>query len=338
MSDRNWIAYIPYYGDNIVSDFNMKESDHIKLWNIKENKDINHLHYHYSELLVAYSIWTHQIKHDYICLWDHRRYLTPIGFDKLDNNCIQVYYHAYTELTPFEYMIHEGINEYIIWQFIKYMIEYHNVDHDKIIDLIFYKQWLGKLWFHSCFNCNWKVFNNLCNFIFGFLNYIMPNGNFTSKEDCDIFINDMSYSESYIRSISKENEIIEGGRIEGKDRPFANLYELLLPLYCDLIGYETFSEYDNKIIGIELNTFNKDTIIQELKKWVSKNVWSGCRRFVIKTNNKELETVVKNNWYSIYHAPLEFYEEFPENTIQIKINEYINTDTPISSDYKIITF
>ena len=29
--NNNWVAFVPYYGDNIVEDFNLKESEHIKL-------------------------------------------------------------------------------------------------------------------------------------------------------------------------------------------------------------------------------------------------------------------------------------------------------------------
>ena len=335
MNNKNWKAYIPYYGDNIANDFNLKESEHIRLYNIKNDYGINKLHYHYSELVTAYYIWKNQIKSDYICLWDHRRYLTPINFDKLDNNMIQVYYNAYTELTPFDYMIKEGVNEYIIYQFIKYMIEIKGVDHDVIIDKIYNKPWYDKLWFHSCFNCNWEVFNNICEFIFGFLSYIIPNGLYEDQKSCDEFIKDLQRSIVMLKLKCKEGEIIDFGRIESGDRDFANTFEMLLPLYCDLIWNGSFSEYDYKKIGCEINNFNKDTIKYEVKKWVNKNVWTGARTFIIKTNNNELKNIINNDWYFIHHTPIEFVEDFDDNTIILQLNEYIDAESPLDNSINI---
>ena len=58
--EKIWKAYISYYGDNIINDFNLKETDNIKLWNIKEDIGINKLNCHYANLVCAYYIWKNQ--------------------------------------------------------------------------------------------------------------------------------------------------------------------------------------------------------------------------------------------------------------------------------------
>ena len=60
-----------------------------------------------------YYVWKNNLYSDYVCIWDHRRFFTPINFDRLDNNEIQAYFHVYTEMATYEYMIHEGINRFI---------------------------------------------------------------------------------------------------------------------------------------------------------------------------------------------------------------------------------
>lgn len=325
--EKIWKAYISYYGDNIINDFNLKETDNIKLWNIKEDIGINKLNCHYANLVCAYYIWKNQFKSEYVCIWDHRRYLTPINFEKLHRNMIQCYYFVDIKETPFEFMIKEGVNEYIIWQFIKYMVECKNCDYDFIFNRLFNKEW-GKLWYHTCFNCNWEVFNDVCEFMFGFVDYIMPNGTYDSFEEVTRFIDDMGISEASIRS-KTNGQIINGGRIESKDRSIGAFYELILPLYCKFVGIEAFTECNDKKIGIEINEFDKDTILDDLKRWVSKNIFSGCRSFYIKTNNEELKNIVNNDWYYIYHAPIIFVNEFEENTIKLNIDEYIDVESPL---------
>lgn len=343
---KDWKAYVTYYSDDHISEYNLKETENIKLINVSKDlpkENINHINRHYSELVQFYYIWKNQIKSDYVCMWDHRRYLTPIGFDKLDDNYIQTYFHApYTDKTPFEFMIYEGVNEYIIYQFIKYMIEKRGIDHDKIIDLIYNHPWGEKIWFTSCFNCNWKVFNDICEFTFDFVDYIIPNGKHTDYKSIEQFIKDMSRSMRIVRLKTKEGEISEPGRIEFEDRAIGTMFEVLYPLFCELMGYKSFSNYDDKYLAVELYKYNKNTIYNKVVKWVHKNVYTGCRKFIVITSEdkkEELTNILIGDffkWYKIFHAPLEIYTKsefdnyYSDKTgLMIKLNEYIDNASPI---------
>lgn len=342
---KDYKAYVPYIdiSTDIVSEFNLKETENIKLYNISEDKGINSLHYHYAELVAAYYVWKNQLKSDYVCLWNHRRFLTPIKFDELDKDKVQVYYHVYTELTPYEYMIKDGINEYLIYQFIKYMIEKKNIDRSVLIDKIFNKIWGNNLWFHVCFNCNWKVFNDICEFVFGFLEYVIPNGKYEHKESCDLFLKELQTSFCASEKMYKDDQLFtNNGRIKSGDRSFGAIYEMFLPLYCDLIWNGTFSEFDSMKIGVHIEEYNKQTIKDELRRWISKNIFSGCRDFYIKTTEKnyeDLKDFIYSDWYYIYHRQVTVCTKFSNDTIELKLNEYVDVEDPTkNSNYEIKRF
>lgn len=335
---KNWKAYISYCSEEQKNEYNLKDNEHIQCINVFEDMNdpnINYLNHFYSELVMCYYVWKNQLYSDYVCIWDHRRFITPINFDKLDNNCIQAYYHIHTDVTPFEYMIRDGINEYIIWQFVKYMIEEKHIDHDFVINTIFNEPWNDGLWLHSCFNCNWYVFNDMCDFMFNFTNYMIPNGDYTNWNSLEQFNKDMKLSIDILKPKYKDGEIIDFGRIQGEDRIIGNVYELIFPLYCKFMGYESFSEVEDKHIAIELYNYNKDTIKNDIRKLIGKNIFTGCRDFAIITNEDkydELKELTDNHWYELSNANvaviLDKDTELLSNYIILNDSIYIDSDSP----------
>ena len=82
--NKNWKAYVTYCNDNQKNEFNIKETEHIKLINIFEDlplPNINHINHHYSQIISMYYVWKNNLYSDYVCIWDHRRFFTPINFD-----------------------------------------------------------------------------------------------------------------------------------------------------------------------------------------------------------------------------------------------------------------
>lgn len=337
--EKDWKAYVIYCSEEQKKEYNLKESDHLQLINIYEGlplKNINHINHHYSQIISMYYVWKNQLKSDYVCIWDHRRFFTPIDFERLDNDEIQAYFHVHTDMTPFEYMIHEGINEYIIYQFIKFMIEKYNIDHDKIIDLIYNKPWEDRLWLITGFNCNWKVFNSICDFTFNFVNYLIPNGDYESYDSIEQWVQDMKLSMSILRNKSKDGEIISWGRIESEDRDIGNITECIYPLFCELMGYKSFSKFGNTCIIINVPDYDKNTILNNISLCVHKNIFTGCRNFKIlvstEEQKKELENLIEPIWYSIFHGKIQVIteNELPEyEYIKIELNQYIDVNEPI---------
>ena len=339
LKEKNCQIYMTYSSDEQIIKYNLKENCNLHLFNIYNDlnlPNINKLNCHYSQLIIAYYIWKNQIKSDYVCIWDHRRSIVPIDFDELDKGKIQAYGDFYTNCTPYEYMIKDGINEYIIWQFIKYMIEVKHIDHDIIIDKMFNKPWENKVWVYSIFNCNWELFNNLCKFMFDFIDYIIPNGKHNNYEDVSKFVCDMQRTFNVVEDNYKDNFLIGNfGRVKSGDRVIGNIYELIFPIYLDFCGNGYFISENNKKIGTELICINKsdNEILNIIDKWIAKNTFTGCKQFYIKTDNinrlnnilDREPNIIPNRW-TLCSGTIYVCNEIPNDALIIKTNEYIDNN------------
>lgn len=334
--NKNVHLYIGYMNDEQKNKFNLKDNNTVHLINLSnhiEGEDINDINCHYSELCVTYYVWRHQLKSDYVSIGQHRRYITPINFERLDNNEIQVFpiLSHVSEFTPVQYMLKDGFNDYIINSFIKYLLRRNLASKEKIYDIIYNKKF--EVSYFNVFACNWKVFNELCEFIFGFIQYIMFNGSYDSLDDMNEFNNDIRKSLNNERFIINENELFNDfnwGRVNTSDRNIAAIFELLIPLYGK-ICYNVFNENSEKKLGLELLNFNNDTVWNDIFNWISKNTFTGTLNFYIKTSPKNIEqltNIINENWYGLSSGKVIVVNEFPENTIILNINEYIDTETP----------
>ena len=329
--------YIGYMSDEQKNKFNLKDNEHVHLLNLSnhiEGEDINDINCHYSELCVAYYVWKHQLKSDYISIGQHRRYITPINFERLDNNEIQVFptLAHISEFTPYQHMLKDGLNNYIIINFIKYLLQNNLASKERIYNVIYNQNF--EVSYFNVFACNWKVFNELCEFIFGFMQYIMFNGTYDSLNDINEWNNDIRLSFNEERFLINENQLISSydwGRVVTNDRNIAAIFELLIPLYGK-ICYDVFYDDGHKQIGTEIYEYNKETIWNDIFNWVSKNTFTGTLKYYIKTNKENIESlqnILNENWYGLTSGIIKVVEEFPENTFVIKQNEYIDIDNPL---------
>lgn len=334
LKEKNCQVYVTYYDNSQIKKYNLKEYDNMHLFDVnKQSKlfNINNVNCHYSELVLAYYIWKNNIKSDYVCIWGHRRSIVPINFDELDKEKIQAYDAFYTPFTPFEYMIRDGINEYIIWSFIKYMIEIKHIDHDLIIDKMFNHPWEDKVWVYSIFNCNWKVLNNVCGFIFDFVNYMIPNGKYNDYNIISAFIKDMQTSFNVVEDKYKNDFLFtDFGRVKSGDRVIGNIFELILPIYLDLCGNGYYKAKNNKKIGTEI-IIDKQTdkeIYNIVDTWIAKNTFTGCRQFYIKTNNiNKLCNIIDNRRWNLCSGTINVVNDFKDkNIFIINNNEYIDNE------------
>jgi hypothetical protein len=178
--------------------------------------------------------------------------------------------------------------------------------------------------------------------MFGFVDYMIPNGKHNDYNSVQTFIEDMKRSIMYIRSLCKDDKIIDYGRIESEDRDIGNIYEMLLPLYVDLVWNGHFSEFENLKIGVEINEYDENNIIDRIGKWIHKNTWTGCRAFYVKVKNDDLGNKLKNmletiDLYYISHSGIRVVYEFNEDDIIIiNLNEYIDVESPINTEDKNI--
>ena len=62
--NKNWKAYVTYCNDSQKNEFNIKETEHIKLINIFEDlplPNINHINHHYSQIISMYYVWKNNL-------------------------------------------------------------------------------------------------------------------------------------------------------------------------------------------------------------------------------------------------------------------------------------
>lgn len=335
--DKDIQLYIGYINNEQKDKFNLKDNQNVHLINLSnhiEGEDINHINCHYSELCVAYYVWKHQLKADYISIGQHRRYINPINFERLDNDEIQVFpILAHTDnLPPYKYLFKDGFNSYIILTFIKYLLKNKIATKDKIYNVI-YKQNFDISYF-NVFACNWKVFNEICNFIFNFTQELLFNGNFDSLEDINQWNDDIRLSYQESEFIINKSDLLgnfNDGRVVTYDRNIAAIFELLIPLFGKIYS-NTFFEINNKKLGVEINDFDINTIYDKVLKWTSKNTFTGTLEYYIKTKKENIE-ILKNildpHWYGLSSGYVNIVMDFPENTIQLKLNEYIDCNNPL---------
>lgn len=328
--------YIGYMNDEQKNKFNLKDNDNVHLINLSnhiEGEDINDINCHYSELCVAYYVWKHQLRSDYVSIGQHRRYITPINFERLDNNEIQVFPTlAHTDnKSPYECLLKDGFNNYIILNFIKYLLRYNLADRNRIYDVIYNPNF--EISYFNVFACNWKVFNDMCSFVFGFMQELLFDGKFNSLEDINRWNEDIKLAYNNERFLINENQLLndyDWGRVNTPDRNIAAIFELLIPLYGK-ICYDVFFECDDKKLGLTLLDYNEETVYNEIFNWVSKNTFNGTLSFYIKTkteNCAKLNDILSSNWYGLSSGNVIVCNEFPEGIIELKLNEYIDTETP----------
>ena len=297
-NNKNIHLYIGYMNDEQKNKFNLKDNNNVHLINLSnhiEGEDINNINCHYSELCVSYYVWKHQLKADYISIGQHRRYVTPINFERLDNDEIQVFptLANIDERPPYEYLLRDGFNSYVILNFIKYLLRHNLADRNKIYDVIYNKKF--SISYFNVFACNWKVFNEICSFIFDFMQELLFDGKFNSLDDINRWNKDIKLAYDAERFLINKDQLqndYNWGRVNTPDRNIAAIFELLLPLFGK-ICYDVFTENNEKKLGLTLLDFDKDNVYNKILIWVSKNTFSGTLKFYIKTKEENIETLQK---------------------------------------------
>ena len=99
----NYTNWKSYYKNTHINDYNLKESEHVKLFNTNDltykEDNINHMNPYLGEMPMLYYIWKNQIKSDYIIISQYRRDFYNINFDELQKNKVQVLMKGYNKLS-----------------------------------------------------------------------------------------------------------------------------------------------------------------------------------------------------------------------------------------------
>jgi len=161
-----------YYSDdyNIVSYNNSKKYKGIS---------INDLNRFYGELCTMYYVWKNNLKSDIVGFDQYRRQWKEINFKEINKGKIQVYtyWNMPPNVTTNNTFKSLGCFLYHIAMYTRY---YYPEYKDKLDYLLFkYNEIKNHI---NIFICKWEIFDKLCTYLFGLLEYMFPNNGWKNSE------------------------------------------------------------------------------------------------------------------------------------------------------------
>ena len=322
--NKNFINWISYHNQNLINEYNLKETENIKLFNTSNTNllsdNINHLHEYLNEFCLMYYIWKNNLKSDYISISHYRRNFIDINFNELDKNKLQVYLLWTNDCgTAIDYCFDEHLDPIGFYR--QKMIEYldiQNIYDKNIVNKIKYSTPIQRM---ACgvFACKWEVFIQISSFIFGYFDYIFPND---SWKNIDTLQDEINHQYELYLKDHKKNETWE--MFESK-RYFAWMIEHIFSHIIPII-YELFSIHNS----INYNILSYSSNIEDITKFYFKNVNINTDKIYIITNINSYKDICKafeNDYIFPKIKILSENENIPsENILKLNIKSYIDLD------------
>ena len=342
MTNFIWTSY---HDKDIPSKYNLKEDEYIKLFCTTDNvsnENINHLNEYLGELCTMYYIWKNNVKSDYIGFQHYRTLLRNIH----TNKDILVENGWPFKINELFYM--GGIQSHIIYSSVEYLSNKLNISTTEIIN----KYLLNDIFVFSCnmFVCKWEIFTDLCETIFGFLDYLFPNNMW--KDPNNLY----TYIENNVKlfdDTKKEDDKhwYWATYFPYNKRYIIYFYEYFIPLYINIKYNQSYDGHSYLTDNIDNNNtmykhkaiicdFNNDNIsLEHFQKWYELNNCTGVfKYFILNYKNSEVYNKYLENdglFYGKYKY-VEFInsiddklnddrEIYDYETYKLDINQYINT-------------
>lgn len=323
-----------YHNENIPKEYDLHNTKHIQLFNdddftLKE-ENINYLHDYLGEITTYYYVWKNQIKSDYVGFCQYRRHYQYINYEDLKNNGIVSYWNCvFNDNTLYD--LNKGvINDFIFFDFINYMYYKYNID---VNDNIFINV-SQKVAYHSMNIYRWDIFNEVCDFIFGFLDYLTLN---TWKNEKSLIHLTQYY---HLKDIDYKKENIFNTDWYWQ-RAWSVTIEILLGIFVNLKYNINFTSniYDKYYLVLDICKINNvPEFIKKFDKWYKINIKTGITTFCV---NENVINILKDN--VDLHKYINVTTNIPNNLteIKLKINEKILCEDSLEfhkGNYKIESF
>lgn len=241
---NNITIWCTYHDPQQLIDYNLCNTDLLKLYYVNDislkEYNINHLNKYLSELCTYYYVWANQIKSNYVGFCHYRRHFQTINYEYIDDNHIQCYEDGYA--LSLKEAINNSIGDthwfpfnttYIVNELFKYINHKYNVNLYSIQDNV-----IMRMSYRMSYIFTWETFNDVCDFIFGFFDFMNNELNINWK------------SEDGIKEIIKKIILSDDPMYL---RGLSSLCEYFIAIYIGL-AYEikSFRNY-NKIIVYSIN-------------------------------------------------------------------------------------
>ena len=311
-----------YHMPEQITEYNIKETDIIKLFysdnkSLKE-ENINDLNRYLSEIVTYYYVWKNQKYSKYVGFCHYRRHFNCIDFDFINDNNVQAYFSwkdnflQYKNL--FAYPNYYNCKQDVIFNhFIDYIKTNYGIDTDKLI----HENNLINICSNISYIFTWNVFNDVCEFLFGFLDYLgnILNVNWKTMEGISK-INDYLY----------KDEITNDFKL---DRQVSITLEYIISAYI-CIKYNVISHRDKNDNIQQTYIFYKDINPKLFSEISKKN--AKCSPLTIYLLNNEYENLDIYKYLNTYSMT---YKDLPnilkdirntDNIFFLKPNEFIDCD------------
>ena len=329
----DFINWKSYFKNEQISEYNLKNTNNIKLYNTSDitmpgEYQINNMHTYLGELVMMYYIWKHNLKSKYICISQYRKDFYNIHFNKLNENKIQLW--SYWKTDPF-IPINELFNDhdhidpdnYLKNKFIQYLDKQTVYGLEKINKIKNFNQ-ISKM---SClvFVMKWEIFCELCEFIFGYLDYIFPNDGWKNSEVILNFRNEKHKIWDNLPEEQKRKDWI----MFDNDRYIVYIIEKIL-MVCLTSLYDCYQDYYGTIY-IDKNLISYGCDKHQIAQFYFKNKKLNTEYIYIKVPNNKFNEL--NKFFTTYEyvwPNIKIIDETSllnfNNLIQLNINEYIDLD------------
>ena len=325
--NNNYIIWCTYHNINIPKEYNLYESEHFKLFynddlNTKED-NINYLHDYLCELSTYYYVWKNNLKSDIVgfCHYskqfkyiDYER-LEKFGYDSIGVACYKsndMVINVLKQNTKFLYL---NAISYFKYKYNINLFQYSQ-EHEYMLST-----------YHNVYLFKWDVFCDVCDFIFGFLNYIFPNELWKIKSNLDFIVKLNNLNENEIFSQTPA----------WFTRHISIFYEWLIGLYLGIKyvnnTYEQFftDAYYEHLYKYAILCEDYIDTVEDAKTWIKQNVKTGVTHYAIKSHNpQKIKDVIYFPWagslLNVYHHYLDIYEtdeEYNEHKITMNNDGFI---------------
>ena len=323
---NQYTLWCTYHNESIPKEYNLYKTNNYKLFNdnnLALKKDnINYLHDYIAELVTYYYIWKNNLKSDIIGFEVYSKHFSNIDYNMLNTYGFFPFSGGYFLNAWDEVKDHMERYNHLHFIFIQYMKYKYDID---LLDF-YNKRKNALMFFHNMYFFTWDTFCDICDFIFGFLNYIFPNDTW-KKEDNIILLSNLRHNPI--------NEFVLNENKYNWKRHLAVFYEFAIGLYLGLKCKDIDDSYTPitcPIHGCQYRYFimcpNKINDYNKLKKWFSLNIKSGIQSFVILSDLKRDDLNFINNYVYNFNVCNNI------NEFNRKIKEFIKKDCFIMFELK----
>lgn len=219
--------------------------------------NINYLNWCLGELPMMYYIWKNNIKSDIIDISQYRRQFINIDYNKIYDNQIEVYDYS---ISADDHIINTSfLTPEIIIKYKQYIKDKYNIKNNNIYSCKY------PSFCKIMFICKWEIFCDMCDFIFGFLDYLFPNEQWKDYNNIISFIRNCNYKS--LENMEHYNLYYYWYQQEPRTLPI--IFELLIPHYLFIKQYKIYQTKRNLSLTTIINNEND---LKYINKFITYNI------------------------------------------------------------------